>query len=156
MRYRSAVFIVLVCAFSVLALGQKPATEKPLSAVDQALMSAENSFIEAAKKGDVAYFKRVLADDFSFVAFDGELYERQDFFDQFSDGSLNLQPYNMKVISAGNDVEIVTYDVILRAPPAEDQGPPPRYQHFSSTWVKQGDSWKLKFQQMTPSHWGDW
>ena len=156
MRYRSAVLVGLVCAISVLTFAQKPAVEKPLSAVDQALVSAENSFIEAAKKGDVAYFKRVLTDDFSFVPFDGQLYERQDFIDQFSDGGINLQAYNMKVIPAGDSVEIVTYDVIVRVPPAEDQGPPPRYQHFSSTWVKQGDTWKLKFQQMTPSHWGDW
>jgi ketosteroid isomerase-like protein len=156
MRYRSAVLAVVVCAVSVLTFGQKPAVEKPLSAADQALVSAENSYIEAAKKGDVAYFKRVLTDDFSFVPFDGQLYERQDFIDQFSDGGMNLQAYNMKVIPAGDSVEIVTYDVILRLPPAEDQGPPPRYQHFSSTWVKQGDTWKLKFQQMTPSHWGDW
>jgi hypothetical protein len=38
----------------------------------------------------------------------------------------------------------------------EDQGPPPRYQHFSTTWVKQGDVWKMKFQQMTVAHFGDW
>jgi len=25
----------------------------------------------------------------------------------------------------------------------------PRYQHVSSVWVKQGDQWKLKFQQAT-------
>jgi hypothetical protein len=62
----------------------------------------------------------------------------------------------MKVVSAGDTVAIVTYDAVVRVPPAEDQGPPPRYQHFSTTWVKQGDTWKMKFQQMTPSHWGDW
>jgi len=118
--------------------------------------SAEKSFINAAKKGDVAYFKRTLTDDFSFVGSDGQLGARQDRIDEFFDGSEDLQPYNMKIIAAGDGVEIVTYDVIVRVPPAEDQGPPPRYQHFSSTWVKQGDAWKLKFQQMTPSHWGDW
>jgi hypothetical protein len=140
----------------MLANAQKAATEKQLTASDQAVMSAEKNFMEAAKKGDVPYFKHTLAEDFSFVPFDGQLYERQDFLDQFSDGGLNLQPYNMKVIAAAEGVEIVTYDVIVRVPPAEDQGAPPRYQHFTSTWVKQGDAWKLKFQQMTPSHWGDW
>ena len=39
---------------------------------------------------------------------------------------------------------------------AEDQGPPPRYQHFSSVWVQQDDQWKLKFHQATAAHWGDW
>jgi hypothetical protein len=155
MRWRLITLIVIVSA-SMMAFGQKPAPEKPLSPADQAVVSSEKDFIAAAKKGDVAYFKRILADDFSFVAFDGQLYERQDFLDQFSDGGLDLQSYNMKAIPAAEGVEIVTYDVIVRVPPAEDQGPPPRYQHFSSTWVKRGDAWKLKFQQMTPSHWGDW
>jgi hypothetical protein len=62
----------------------------------------------------------------------------------------------MKVVTAGDGVAIVTYDVVLRVRPSEDQGPPPRYQHFSTVWVKQGDAWKMKFQQMTASHWGDW
>ena len=55
-----------------------------------------------------------------------------------------------------DDVAIVSYDVVFRVPPAEDQGPPPRYQHFSTVWVKQSGEWKMKFQQMTASHWGDW
>jgi hypothetical protein len=112
--------------------------------------------VEAAKKGDVAFFKRTLADDFSFVSFDGELGERQDFIDGLGGGGLDLLAYDMKVVPVTDGVAIVTYDVVLRVPPVEDQGPPPRYQHFSTTWVKQGDVWKMKFQQMTVAHFGDW
>jgi hypothetical protein len=119
-------------------------------------MAAEQSFIDAAKKGDPAFFKRTLADDFSFVAFDGQLYDRRELLDQFGEGGIDIQPYNMKVLAAGDAAAIVTYDVVLRVPPVEDQGPPPRYQHFSTVWVKQGDAWKMKFQQMSVSHWGDW
>ena len=97
-----------------------------------------------------------LADDFSFVEFDGQLYGRQDMLDQFAHGGIDIQPYEMKVVSLGDDVAIVTYNVVFRIPPSEDQGPPPRYQHFSTVWVKQGDAWKMKFQQMTAAHWGDW
>jgi hypothetical protein len=104
----------------------------------------------------MAFFKRTLTDDFSFVQFDGQLYSRQDMLDQFAGGGTDLMPYDMKVVLAGDGVAIVTYDVVLRVPAAEDQGPPPRYQHFSTVWVKQGDAWKMKFQQMTASHWGDW
>jgi hypothetical protein len=60
------------------------------------------------------------------------------------------------VVALGQDAAIVTYDAIVREAPEEDQGPPPRYQHFSSVWVKQGDQWKLKFHQATATHWGDW
>lgn len=132
------------------------APEKPLTPLEQSLLGSEKSFIAAAKKGDVAYFKRTLTDDFSFVAFDGQLADRQDMIDQFGQGGIDLLPYEMKVVSAGDGVAIVTYNVVLRVPASEDQGPPPRYQHFSTVWVKQGDVWKMKFFQMTASHWGDW
>ena len=73
--------------------------------------------------------------------------------DQFSEPGTDVMPYEMKVIPAGDGVAIVTYNVVLRVPAAEDQGPPPRYQHFSTVWVKQGDMWRMKFYQMTASHW---
>jgi hypothetical protein len=136
--------------------GQANTPAKSASPLEQTLMNAEKSFIEAAKTGDAAFFKRALTDDFSFVAFDGQLYERQDMLDQFGGGGIDLMPYDMKVVVADQNTAIVTYDVVLRVPAEEDQGPPPRYQHFSTLWVKQGDAWKMKFQQMSVSHWGDW
>jgi len=157
MNQRWAIFVILLCcALPVAVFGQLAPPAKPLTPLEQTLMDAEKSFVAAAKKGDVAFFKRTLTDDFSFVQFDGQLYDRQDMLDQFADGGVDLLPYDMKVVVAGDGVAIVTYDVVMRVPAAEDQGPPPRYQHFSTVWVKQGDAWKMKFQQMTASHWGDW
>ena len=153
--YSVACLVSLFLALSVSAQNAN-APAKTLSPLEQTLMAAEKSFVAAAKKGDIAFFKRTLTDDFSFVQFDGQLYDRQDMLDQFGEGGLDLQPYDMKVVSAGEGVAIVTYNVVLRVPATEDQGPPPRYQHFSTVWVKQGDVWKMKFQQMTASHWGDW
>jgi hypothetical protein len=155
MKYGPVILAILVCsAVTVAGVGQ--ANAPAVTPLEQTLMVAEKSFVDAAKKGDAAYFKRTLTNDFSFVAFDGQLYDRQDMLDQFGGGGLDLLPYDMKVVTAGDDVAIVTYDVVLRVPEAEDQGPPPRYQHFSTVWVKQGGAWKMKFQQMTASHWGDW
>ena len=157
MKTSFAAFILIVlCAVPIAAFAQANPPAKPLTPLEQALISAEKNFIEAAKKGDAAFFKRTLTDDFSFVSFDGQLYDRQDMLDQFADPGFDVLPYDIKVVSAGDGVAIVTYDVVLRVPPTEDQGPPPRYQHFSTVWVKQGDVWKMKFQQMTASHWGDW
>ena len=147
---------LLNCASVIAGAAQTALPAKPLSPLEQTLMSAEKDFLAAAKKGDPAFFKRTLTEDFSFVGFDGQLYERQDMVDLLAEGGVDLQPYNMKVVSAGENVAIVTYDVILRVPAAQDQGPPPRYQHWTSVWVKQADTWKLKFQQTTPTHWGDW
>ena len=157
MKYRFVVFtILLCCTVSVTGVGQANAPAKAPTPLEQTLMASEKSFVDAAKKGDAAFFKRTLTDDFSFVGFDGQLYRRQEMLDQFAGGGFDVMPYDMKVVSAGEGVAIVTYDVVLRVPAVEDQGPPPRYQHFSTVWVKQGDAWKMKFQQMTASHWGDW
>jgi hypothetical protein len=148
--------IILLCGISCFArTGQKTA-EKPPSPEEQAVMNSEKSFIEAAKKGDAAFFKQSLTADFSYVSYDGQLYTRQEMIDQYNTPGTDIMPYEMKVIIPGEGVAIVTYNVVLRVPPAEDQGPPPRYQHFSTVWVRQGDVWKMKFQQMTAAHWGDW
>lgn len=155
MKYGIVVVVILLgCTLAVA--GQANAPAKPLSPLEQTLMASEKSFIEAAKKGDVGFFKRTLADDFTLVDFGGDVGGRQDMIDNMSGGGLDLLAYDMKVVPVSDDVAIVTYNVVLRVPAAEDQGPPPRYQHFSTTWVKQGDMWKMKFLQMTVAHYGDW
>ena len=154
MKTGLVVGIVLLASVVGFARGkQAPQAANPL---EKELIAAENSYVEASKKGDLAFFKRTLTDDFTFVASDGLLYERQDMLDQYTGGGIDLLPYDIKVVSVGDGVAIVTYDVVVRVPPVEDQGPPPRYQHFSTVWVKAGDMWKMKFQQMSVAHWGDW
>jgi hypothetical protein len=149
-------YLLLACLTCSLSGQSANAQAKPQTPAEQELVSAEKSFMEAAKKGDVAFFKRTLTDDFSFVSFDGQLSTRQDMLDEYGQPGTDILPYEMKVVRAGEGVAIVTYNVVYRVPPAEDQGPPPRYQHFTTVWVKQGDDWKMKFQQMTAAHWGDW
>ena len=138
------------------AVAQTAATAKALSPLEQTLIANEKSFIAAAKKGDAEYFKRTFTDDYSMVEVDGQLRGRQEVLGDVSSGVEELAPYNMKVVQLNEGAAIVHYDVILHIPPEEDQGPPPRYQHWSSVWVKAGDGWRLKFQQATPTHWGDW
>lgn len=138
-------------------VSQAPATAKTLSPLEQTLIASEKGLLEAKKKDDGAFFKRTLTEDFSLVGVDGKLLEGQEAVDNLGDsGLLELTPYDIKVVAVGEDGAIVTYDAIVREKPEEDQGPPPRYQHFSSVWVKQGDAWKLKFHQATAAHWGDW
>src|ERR1700759_2587625 len=109
------------CAISFAALGQGKTSEKPPTAVEQSAMDAEKSFIVAAKKGDAAFFKRTLSDDFSFVSFDGKVYERQAMIDQYGEPGTEILPYEMKVLIPGDGVAIVPYNVVLRVPPVEDQ-----------------------------------
>jgi hypothetical protein len=156
MKVGSVNCAILLLVSVVPTAGQAPAA-KALSPLEQTLIASEKSLIEAKKKDDGAFFKRTLSEDFALVGVDGELHEQQDAVDELGDPDLlELTAYNLKVVSVGENAAIITYDAIVRKAPEEDQGPPPRYQHFSSVWVKQGGTWRLKFHQATAAHWGDW
>jgi hypothetical protein len=158
MRFRWLVAgLLLVMVFAIDVMAQDPAAAKPLSPLEQTLVASEKSLIAAKKTNDGAFFKRTLSEHFTLVSVDGELLEGQDAIDELGDsGLLELMPYDIKVVEAGDGAAIISYDAVVRKAPEEDQGPPPRYQHFSSVWVKHGDAWKLKFHQATAAHWGDW
>jgi len=146
--------VALCVAYPGRAHASTPA--KPLSPLEQSVLGAEKNFLAAVKKGDAGFLKRTLTDDYFFVDVDGEVSDREDALDMLGGGGRDIMPYNFKVVAEGDDTAIVSYDMVLQVPPVEDQGPPPRYQHSSSLWVKHAGEWKLKFQQTTPSHWGDW
>jgi hypothetical protein len=152
---------IFLLASVVLGAAQAPLA-KALSPLEQTLIASEKSLIEAKKKDDGEFFKRTLSEDFALVGVDGELHQQQEAVDELGDsGLLELTAYDIKVVAVSENAAIVTaaivtYDAVVRKAPEEDQGPPPRYQHFSSVWVKQGDGWKLKFHQATAAHWGDW
>jgi len=152
-----AVIFLTCCATAVSGWGQTSDPAKPPSPLEQAVLANEKNLIEAKKKDDDEVFKRILSEDFALVGIDGKLLEGQEAADNLGDSDLvELMPYDMKAVSAGECAMIVTYDAVVREAPKEDEGPPPRYQHFSSVWVKQADEWKLKFHQATATHWGDW
>jgi hypothetical protein len=149
--------VILLSASVISGFAQDPAPARAVNPLEQALVASEKTLIEAKKKDDGAFLKRIVSEDFSLVGIDGKLLQQQEAVGDLGDSELvELTPYDMKVVAAGEAAAIVTYDAIVRTKPEEDQGPPPRYQHFSSVWVKQGDVWKLKFHQATAAHWGDW
>ena len=156
MKVQRLVHAFLFCIAAVVTgMAQAPAQTTSLSPLEQAMIANEKAFIAAIKSRDRDYFKRTLSGDYSMDGYDGQLHDREEIESDLS-GGLDLMPYNMKVVETSEGTAIVTYDVVFRVPAAEDQGPPPRYQHWSSVWVKQGAAWKLKFQQTTPTYWGDW
>ncbi len=147
----------LFCSVAAAQAVAPAPTAKTPSALEQTAIAHEKNLIEAKKKDDATFFKRTLSQEFSLVGVDGKLLEEEEAADNLGDSSLlELTPYDIKVVALSGDAVIVTYDAIVREAPEEDQGPPPRYQHFSSVWVKQGEQWKLKFHQATAAHWGDW
>jgi hypothetical protein len=150
-------WLIIVLLMALPASAQNPAPANPLTPLEQTLIANERSLIEAKKKDDATFFKRTLAGDFALVGVDGKLKQRQDAVDEIGDSTLlELTPYDIRVVPVDDHSAIVSYDAIVRKAPSEDEGPPPRYQHFSSVWVQKDDQWKLKFHQATAAHWGDW
>jgi hypothetical protein len=151
-------YAVLAClAVAPRIMAQATSATKGSGTLEQNAITNEKALIEAKKKEDAAFFRRTLSGDFSLVGVDGKLLQRQEAVDNLGDsGLVELTAYDIKVVALGDDGAIVSYDAIVREKPEEDQGPPPRYQHFTSVWLKQGDQWKLKFHQATAAHWGDW
>jgi hypothetical protein len=133
-------------------LAQTPAgaKAKPLSPLEQTLIANSKAVGEAEKKKDTDFFKRTLTDDFLEVAADGKVYGRDDIMEGVRLADLQeYSPYDIQVLVVNESAGIVTYDCIVRMTLGDETVP--RYQHISDLWIKQGDQWRLKFQQATPA-----
>jgi hypothetical protein len=114
------------------------------------LIGLEKSLPDAQKRHDREFYKNTLTDDFVSVGADGKIHPKAEILSDLASTDLNeYRPYNMQVVQLNDGAAVVTYDAIVRMAHYDDETP--RYQHISSVWVKQGQDWKLKFQQSTPA-----
>lgn len=120
--------------------------------LQQVLIDAQQSAANAEIKKDTASVASTLAEGFTEVDTNGGTTDREDFVKGVPDSDItNILLYNFKLVPLNDGAAILTYDrVILRT--KRDFGSR-RYQRVSSTWVKDGNQWKLKFQQLTPNQW---
>jgi len=124
-----------------------PAQKAKLSPIEQELIRHAQQFAEADKNRDVDFFQRTLSEDFIEIAANGDPVVRDEVLEGVRMADIKqLRLYDFKVLLLNDGAAVVTYNEIVR-----DGGP--RYQHLSTIWVKQGDQWKLKFQQSTPNLW---
>jgi len=118
-----------------------------LSPIEQELIRHAQQFAEAYKNRDVDFFQRTLSEDFIEIAANGDPVVRDEVLEGVRTADIKgLRLYDFKILPLNDGAAVVTYNEIVR-----DGGP--RYQHLSTVWVKQGDQWKLKFQQSTPNLW---
>ena len=146
----TALCLLFAAALSVQAETPKPAAPdaRQLSPLAQQLIDYEKALPEAQKKKDLDFYKRTLTDDFVAVGTDAKLHPRSEILgDLPSIDLIEYRPYNIDVVPLNDGAAVVTYDVIIRMAKYDEDTP--RYQHISSIWVKQGDQWKLRFQQAT-------
>jgi hypothetical protein len=148
----SGLIACLLCfSFSLSGFAQASGSSpKPLSSLEQALISNTNAVPEAQKSRNVDFLKRTLTDDFVFVGSEGRLHDKEEVVGSASEGELkNYYTYNLRVLPVNDGAAVVTYDCIIHMPEGDAPGMAPRYQHISDLWVKQNDQWRLKFQQAT-------
>lgn len=156
--------VLLLCSAAILpAPGQQDAgannatsptetlpltNRKNLTPLEQTLIAHTKAVPAAWKKKDAEFFKTTLTDDFLEVAIDGKVYGKSDVLEGVHMAEVQeYSPYDVHVLAINDSAAIVTYDCIVRMSLGEE--PVPRYQHISDIWIKQGEQWRLKFQQAT-------
>ena len=122
------------------------------SNLQQTLIDSQQAAANAEIKKDAAFIAGTLAEGFTEVDTNGDTTDREDFIRGIADSDItNILLYDFKLVPLNDGAAVLTYNrVLLRT--KRDFGSR-RYQHVSSTWVKDGASWKLKFQQLTPNQW---
>ena len=150
-RYKNLAFVGCLLSFSVVIFAQGSGNaSKPLSALEQTLIANTNAVPEAQKSKNFDFLKRTLTDDFVSVGSEGRLHDKGEIVESARDGELkDYYTYNLRVLPVDDEAAVVTYDCIVHMPEGDAPGLAPRYQHISDLWVKQGDRWRLKFQQAT-------
>jgi len=126
------------------------ADAQPLTSLEESLIAQSKAVPQAEKSKDTEALQRLLTDDFRQVGSEGTLHEKRDFLDDAKDGRLtDFTVYNFKVLSLDENAAIVTFDAVINEAEG-DTDVAPRYQHVSDVWVKQGEQWRLRFEQATP------
>jgi hypothetical protein len=134
--------------FSLAAVHRSNGEQKALSPLAEQLISLENQLADAQKKRDRDFYARTLTADFISIGTDGKTHAREEILGDLPSTELaEYRPYDIQVVPLNEGAAVVTYDVIIRMVHYDDETP--RYQHISSIWVKQGNDWKLRFQQAT-------
>jgi hypothetical protein len=132
-----------------LALSCSAQTAPPASPLQQTLIAQTQAVVQAQKSKDADALKRLLTDDFHQVGSEGRLHDKDEFTGDAKDGKLtDSMLYDLNVLPIDENAAIVTCDAVIHGTEG-DNVLVPHYQHLSFIWVKQGDQWRLRFQQAT-------
>lgn len=152
MRIFSGCFLLLLLA-APLTIGASVRTSHQIQSptpLTQQLVDLEKKFGDAQKRHDRDAVNNTLTSDFLSISSNGEAQTKADLLsDLASDEDQEYRIYNAQAVALDDNAGVLTYDVIVRMVHYDEDTP--RYQRVSSVWVKQGNDWKLKFRQATPT-----
>jgi hypothetical protein len=133
------------------AVAQSAASSQDSSSLAQQLTAKSDQVQSLRKLKNISGIKLLLTDDFEYVGGDGRLHHRDELLDDMQDGTLrDFKLYDPRAIQIDSGTALLTYSAILDMREGDDPGMAPRYQKVSDLWVRQGDDWRLKFEQATP------
>ena len=136
---------------SMNALAQTAQSTENSGSLIQTLMEKSNEVHSLRKSKDINGIKLLVTDDFDYVGGDGRLHHLDELLGDMQDGTLrDFKLYDPQAVQIDSNVALLTYSAILDMREGDDPGMAPRYQKVSDLWVKQGDEWRLKFEQATP------
>ena len=147
------VFIAFCLVPSVATAARSGALPAPpessAASLDEELMNTQKAFLDALDRGDAAYVRNAVADDFMLIETNGDSSGKAELVRGIKPEKPGEKPilYDFNVVSLNPDCAVVTYKAVFHGAPID------RYQHLSYTWVKQAGQWKLKFQQATVNLW---
>lgn len=146
--FSAVLFFSLLMLPAAVAQSAQPSQDS--DALAQQLIAKSKSVLQSVKSKDVTALNALLSNDFRIVWSDGKLHEKGELLGAAQEGMLrDFQFYAADVVPVDRDSALVTFNLIADMPEGDDDMAP-RYQRVSDLWVRQGDNWRLKFEQATP------
>src|SRR5579872_2196188 len=142
-------FCLLLPSANLLAQAAQSAENS--GSLVQVLTEKSNEVQSLRKSKDVSGIKSLLTHDFDYVGGDGRLHHLDELLGDMQDGTLrDFKLYEPQAVQIDSTAALLTYNAILDMREGDEPGMAPRYQKVSDLWVKEGNEWRLKFEQATP------
>jgi hypothetical protein len=148
---------LLACSVMLCTASFAQGTPQPADPDGEALIGKSKAILDAVKNKDVAALDGLLADNFHSVDVAGDVDSRQEMLGSAREGFMkDFLFYSPQAFRIDDDSMIVSYRTAITLSDAalkelaEDNITWPRYSEVSDLWVRQGNDWKLKFEQTTP------
>jgi hypothetical protein len=150
-------FVVSACVVMFCAASFAQGTPQSSDRDSEPLIAKSKAILAAVKYKDVTALDGLLADNFHSVGVAGDVDSRQEMLGSAREGFMkDFLFYSPQAFRIDDDSVIVSYRTAITLSDAalkelaEDNITWPRYSEVSDLWVRQGNDWKLKFEQITP------